>query len=262
MGTLQATSAAVSSGIQGSIFTQENSLSRVCSANAPTMQKPPSGSPSSRNGNVPLGSCPLAIVAPLSQRFDRPAAQNRQCPQAGRKLVTTWSPGATAVTPGRRRGRRRSPRGRRRSGTDRRGWSAAGARRSGRGRRRPSRPAPRRARGRAPRARRSRTRSPPDAAPLLSSARGRLSVLAGPPMLPRPPRCGTIGGCPPTPPPSRPRPAPAAGRSWCGRPAGALHGGASASCARLFEVTLRGLREEAGTDPAAARGRPARRRGV
>lgn len=30
------------------------------------------------------------------------------------------------------------------------------------------------------------------------------------------------------------------------------HAGASASCARLFEVTLRGLREEAGTDPAAA----------
>jgi hypothetical protein len=30
------------------------------------------------------------------------------------------------------------------------------------------------------------------------------------------------------------------------------HGGASASCARLFEVTLRGLREEAGADPAAA----------
>jgi hypothetical protein len=30
------------------------------------------------------------------------------------------------------------------------------------------------------------------------------------------------------------------------------HGGASASCARLFEVTIRGLREEAGTDPAAA----------
>jgi hypothetical protein len=30
------------------------------------------------------------------------------------------------------------------------------------------------------------------------------------------------------------------------------HGGASESCARLFEVTLRGLREEAGTDPAAA----------
>jgi Family of unknown function (DUF5946) len=30
------------------------------------------------------------------------------------------------------------------------------------------------------------------------------------------------------------------------------HGGASASCARLFEVTLRGLREEAGTDPGVA----------
>ena len=64
------------------------------------MQNPPSGSPSSRNGKVPLGSCPLAIVAPLSQRFDRPAAQNRQCPQAGRKLVTTWSPGRHAGHPG------------------------------------------------------------------------------------------------------------------------------------------------------------------
>jgi len=30
------------------------------------------------------------------------------------------------------------------------------------------------------------------------------------------------------------------------------HGGASMSCARLFEVTLRGLREDAGTDPVAA----------
>jgi hypothetical protein len=30
------------------------------------------------------------------------------------------------------------------------------------------------------------------------------------------------------------------------------HGGASASCTRLFEVTLRGLREEAGTDPGVA----------
>jgi hypothetical protein len=35
-------------------------------------------------------------------------------------------------------------------------------------------------------------------------------------------------------------------------PAVSPHGGASASCARLFEVTLRGLREEAGTDAAAA----------
>ena len=94
-GTLQATSAAVSSGSQGSILTQENSLSSVCRAKAPTMQNPPSGSPSSRKGNVPLGSWPVAIVAPLSHRLDRPCAQNRQCPQAGRKLVTTWSPGAT-----------------------------------------------------------------------------------------------------------------------------------------------------------------------
>ena len=34
--------------------------------------------------------------------------------------------------------------------------------------------------------------------------------------------------------------------------AGPPHGGASASCARLFEDTLRGLREEAGTDATAA----------
>jgi hypothetical protein len=33
---------------------------------------------------------------------------------------------------------------------------------------------------------------------------------------------------------------------------GASHPGASTSCARLFEVTLRGLREEAGSSPAAA----------
>ncbi|TFV88411.1 hypothetical protein E4P40_10105 [Blastococcus sp. CT_GayMR20] len=33
---------------------------------------------------------------------------------------------------------------------------------------------------------------------------------------------------------------------------GAVHPGASASCARLFEVTLRGLREEAPADAAAA----------
>src|SRR3954468_1580148 len=83
----------------GWIRTQENSLSSVCRAKAPTMQKPPSGSPSRRYGKVPLGSLPLANVAPLSQRLDRPAAQNRQCPQAGRKLVPTRSPGATAVTP-------------------------------------------------------------------------------------------------------------------------------------------------------------------
>jgi hypothetical protein len=31
-----------------------------------------------------------------------------------------------------------------------------------------------------------------------------------------------------------------------------LHPGASASCSRLFETTLRGVREEAGADPAAA----------
>src|SRR3954454_23100474 len=63
------------------------------------MQNPPSGSPSRVNGQRPLGSCPVAMVAPLSHRLDRPAAQKRQCPQAGRKLVTTLSPGCTAVPP-------------------------------------------------------------------------------------------------------------------------------------------------------------------
>jgi len=35
-------------------------------------------------------------------------------------------------------------------------------------------------------------------------------------------------------------------------PGGAIHPGASPSCARLFEVTLRGLREEAAADAATA----------
>jgi hypothetical protein len=58
--------------------------------------------------------------------------------------------------------------------------------------------------------------------------------------------------------PSDVPPEPAEACPGCGavlvRPAGpvAVHAGASASCTRLFEVTLGGLREEAGTDAAAA----------
>jgi hypothetical protein len=57
-------------------------------------------------------------------------------------------------------------------------------------------------------------------------------------------------------PPAPPQPTEAC--RGCGavlaRPADASpsHPGASASCARLFDVTLRGLREEAGADPATA----------
>ena len=184
--------------------------------------------------------------------------------------MTTWSPGATRGHARRRRpGRRRSPRARRRSGTARRGWSAAGARRSGRGRRRPSRPAPRPARGRGPRARRSRTRSPAwrSTAALVRtrpppSARLRvrppmLPAAGTPPATPRPAPGAAVRHhrrMPPAAPPSRPRPVPGCGAVLVrlGRRRAARTPGASASCARLFEVTLRGLREEARADAASA----------
>ena len=77
-----------------------------------------------------------------------------------------------------------------------------------------------------------------------------------PPLDPaRRPACGTIGGVPPV----APRPADrglsrAAAPSWSRRPARADRTPAPrASCARLFEVTLRGLREEAATDAARRR---------
>lgn len=58
--------------------------------------------------------------------------------------------------------------------------------------------------------------------------------------------------------PSDPPPEPTETCPGCGAvlvasgPAAVPHGGASASCARLFDDTLRGLREDAGSDPAAA----------
>ena len=223
------------------------------------MQNPPSGSPSSRNGNVPLGSCPLAIVAPLSQRFDRPAAQNRQCPQAGRKLVTTWSPGATAVTPG--------PDGRDDAGAlvpaDDRVPPArvgvpqvlVGVAQAGVGHLDQHLAGPR-----------VEDLEVDDLVLGLRRAQDRCSRPHGrhaawgpsdgrrPPLDPRRGgACGTIGGCLPQPRPNRPRPAPAAAPSWSGRPTAPPRTRAPpASCARLFEVTLRGLREEADTDAAAA----------
>jgi len=65
--------------------------------------------------------------------------------------------------------------------------------------------------------------------------------------------CGTIGGVP-----AAPSPEPIETCPGCGAvlapvaDGGAIHPGASASCARLFEDTLRGLREEAATDAATA----------
>src|SRR4051794_11574891 len=87
VGTAQASRAAVSIGTCDSIRTQEFSLRTVHSAKAPTRHNPPRGSPSSRRGQRPLGSCPVDMVAPWSQRFDRPVAQYRQAPQTGTNAV-------------------------------------------------------------------------------------------------------------------------------------------------------------------------------
>jgi len=70
------------------------------------------------------------------------------------------------------------------------------------------------------------------------------------------PRCGTIAQVPSAPPPGS-APAtevcPGCGAVLAPVPAGAgTHPGASSSCARLFEVTLRGPREEASADVTAA----------
>ncbi len=99
VGTLQAISAAVSSGSHGWILMTDVVQQGVPGEGADHAE-PPSSSPSSRKGQVPVGSCPVAIVAPRLHRLDRPEAHQRQVPQAGRKLATTWSPGATRLTPG------------------------------------------------------------------------------------------------------------------------------------------------------------------
>jgi hypothetical protein len=69
--------------------------------------------------------------------------------------------------------------------------------------------------------------------------------------------CGTIAQVPPSPPPAGPAASteacPGCGAVLAPAPDDvATHPGASPSCARLFAVTLRGLREEAGTDAGAA----------
>lgn len=76
---------------------------------------------------------------------------------------------------------------------------------------------------------------------------------------PRPTReCGTIGQVPPPPPPDALDPDATEVCPGCGAVLAPVadddpaHPGASPSCARLFEVTLRGLREEASTDLASA----------
>src|SRR3954467_3601777 len=268
VGTLQASSAAVSSATCGSRRTQENSDSSECRAKAPTMQNPPSGSPSRVNGQRPLGSCPVAMVAPLSHRLDRPAAQKRQCPQAGRKLVTTLSPGCTAVPP--------SPTART---TPEPSWPPTiGYRPPGLLCRRCS------SEWHSPAKAISTSTSPGPGSATSSSttsysrsgACSSAAVVLTAPSCPgagrRPPTgsvprsaaaCGTIGGGPPPRPPPPPAAPPPAGAPatvvcpGCGcvlgpvEGDGAAHPGAFAACARLFEVTLRGLRDD-GADRATA----------
>ena len=110
-----------------------------------------------------------------------------------------------------------------------------------------------RARDREPRARRSRTRSP--------ASRRTAALVRTAPMLPRRPggsgTCPSVrgpdaggapsDGCLPFRRPSPPRSAPAAAPCSCTSPTRVRSTPAPPrSCARLFEVTLRGLREEAG----------------
>ena len=49
------------------------------------MQNPPSGSPSSRNGNVPLRQLADGDRRALVARLERPDAQKRQCPHGGQE---------------------------------------------------------------------------------------------------------------------------------------------------------------------------------
>ncbi len=66
----------------------------------PIMHMAPYWPPGPVIGNRSPGSEPRRVVAPQSQIDWRPVAQYRQVPQFGMKEQTTWSPGATRVTPG------------------------------------------------------------------------------------------------------------------------------------------------------------------
>jgi hypothetical protein len=69
----------------------------------------------------------------------------------------------------------------------------------------------------------------------------------------RPPGCGTIGKVPADEPPQPTETCPGCGAVLVPVSGpGPSHPGASASCSRLFEVTLGGLREEAGAHPPSA----------
>ena len=74
--------------------------SRVLAEACRACTSPPTSWPSPWKRNVPSGRQPSRIVAPRSQMFEWPVAQKRQCPQTGRKEVTTWSPSFTRETPG------------------------------------------------------------------------------------------------------------------------------------------------------------------
>src|SRR3954453_17498316 len=92
VGTPQPTSTTVSSGRSLSTDTQLVSEITLYWLKLPSMHIAPTSWPSACIRNVPSGRQPSRIVAPRSQMFECPVAQNRQCPQTGRKDVTTWSP--------------------------------------------------------------------------------------------------------------------------------------------------------------------------
>src|SRR5699024_6497201 len=98
--TPQRTSAATSNGIQSWILTTEFILATVYCENVPSVHMAPAVSPEGMvNGYRPSAISPIVPLSPPSQRLDMPRAQEEHLPQAGVNDPTTWSPGATCVTP-------------------------------------------------------------------------------------------------------------------------------------------------------------------
>src|SRR5699024_5081471 len=98
--TPQRTSAATSNGIQSWFLTTEFILATVYCENVPSVHMAPAVSPEGMvNGYRPSAISPIVPLSPPSQRLDMPRAQEEHLPQAGLNDPTTWSPGATCVTP-------------------------------------------------------------------------------------------------------------------------------------------------------------------
>jgi hypothetical protein len=93
--TPQPTRQALSSGASGRIFTHAVSGTTVCSAKDPTQCG--IASPFTRKRGEPP---PIIVPSAVWQCAGRPRPQSTQWPHGYIQQRTTWSPGATDVTPG------------------------------------------------------------------------------------------------------------------------------------------------------------------